>query len=240
MNDKSKVTHGYDNDTHHLIQLKIPPPSLIQLREELQKPENAAISEFAAQGNTFEECIARLAIKLDIVLDGEYDGAELCDVLVTALRNRKLHGMNPHLRDKRLVGAEIVETDGNVVLTLTHGTEKEVEVEEVKEVKLIDTDGKEIQHTHTCHWPGCDKIVPPRMYACQYHWWALPAKIRAQIWATYRDGQEIDKKPSKRYLEAVKEAEIWIYKSKTYAREEAKRQDIRDNLNKLPKPTSSS
>jgi hypothetical protein len=38
------------------------------------------------------------------------------------------------------------------------------------------------------------------MLACRKHWFALPAKIRDAIWREYRSGQEIDKKPSLRYL----------------------------------------
>ncbi len=53
---------------------------------------------------------------------------------------------------------------------------------------------------HTCHAPGCKKLVPPQMYACKPHWYALPKKIRDAIWREYRPGQEDDKKPSLRYL----------------------------------------
>jgi hypothetical protein len=53
---------------------------------------------------------------------------------------------------------------------------------------------------HTCHAPGCTLQVPARMFACRTHWFALPQKIRNAIWREYRDGQEVDKKPSLRYL----------------------------------------
>ena len=54
--------------------------------------------------------------------------------------------------------------------------------------------------SHTCHAPGCNRQVPPRMFACRAHWFALPKKTQDAIWREYRNGQEIDKKPSLRYL----------------------------------------
>lgn len=109
--------YGYDNETHHLIQIKVPPPSLIALRDELAKPENKDISDYAIQGNTFEECVGRIAEKLDILLDGLYDGADLCDLLVSAMRSRGTHLAQPHKRDSRLVNAELVETENEVTVT---------------------------------------------------------------------------------------------------------------------------
>lgn len=56
--------------------------------------------------------------------------------------------------------------------------------------------------SHTCHAPGCNRLIPPRMFACTGHWFALPNKMRDAIWREYREGQEIDKRPSVRYLAA--------------------------------------
>lgn len=63
---------------------------------------------------------------------------------------------------------------------------------------------------HTCHWPGCHKEVPPAMWGCKPHWFALPKHLRDRIWATYRPGQEITKTPSPAYLEAAREVQAWI------------------------------
>jgi len=63
---------------------------------------------------------------------------------------------------------------------------------------------------HTCHWPGCDKQVPPAMWGCRAHWYALPAPLRAAIWRSYRPGQEKDMRPSAAYLEAAKAVQAWI------------------------------
>lgn len=64
--------------------------------------------------------------------------------------------------------------------------------------------------THHCHWVGCTVPVPPKMWGCRRHWFALPAEIRRRIWATYRPGQEITKDPSAEYVEAAGAARNWI------------------------------
>lgn len=66
---------------------------------------------------------------------------------------------------------------------------------------------------HTCHHPTCKKETPPRMLACPDHWLMLPKQLRDNIWDTYRPGQEIDKKPSKEYLEAADACKKWWLKN---------------------------
>ena len=63
---------------------------------------------------------------------------------------------------------------------------------------------------HTCHWPGCDKQVPPAMWGCKKHWFALPKMLRAKIWRAYQPGQEDRLDPSAEYLEVAKEVQAWI------------------------------
>lgn len=53
---------------------------------------------------------------------------------------------------------------------------------------------------HTCHAHGCDRLVPPAMWGCRTHWFALPKKIRDAVYREYRPGQEDDKQPSLRYM----------------------------------------
>jgi hypothetical protein len=65
--------------------------------------------------------------------------------------------------------------------------------------------------THTCHWPGCGKAVPPAMWGCKPHWFALPKDLRARIWATYRPGQEVTKTPSRDYIETAQAVQTWIH-----------------------------
>lgn len=63
---------------------------------------------------------------------------------------------------------------------------------------------------HHCHWPECPKEVPAAMWGCSRHWYMLPPRIRARIWAAYRPGQEATKRPTADYIDAAKEAQEWI------------------------------
>lgn len=63
---------------------------------------------------------------------------------------------------------------------------------------------------HTCHWPGCGKNVPPKMWGCSQHWFKLPKRLRDAIWAAYIPGQEITKNPSKEYIKAANAVQKWI------------------------------
>lgn len=62
---------------------------------------------------------------------------------------------------------------------------------------------------HGCHWPSCDRQVPPAMWGCKKHWLMLP-NFRGRIWTAYRPGQEVDMAPSHEYLEAAEAAQDWI------------------------------
>jgi hypothetical protein len=64
--------------------------------------------------------------------------------------------------------------------------------------------------SHECHWPGCGKQVPPAMWGCKAHWYALPPVLRRKVWAAYRPGQEIDMRPSANYLHVAKQVQEWI------------------------------
>lgn len=63
---------------------------------------------------------------------------------------------------------------------------------------------------HTCHWPNCTRQVPPAMWGCSPHWFALPWTIRNDIWKSYRPGQEKDMRPSESYMQAAQAAQDWI------------------------------
>ena len=66
--------------------------------------------------------------------------------------------------------------------------------------------------THSCHWPGCQKQVPPAMWGCSRHWFALPASLRVKIWRHYRPGQENDLNPNVEYIDVAKQVQGWIAK----------------------------
>ncbi|MDZ4374002.1 MAG: hypothetical protein U1C74_21615 [Phenylobacterium sp.] len=63
---------------------------------------------------------------------------------------------------------------------------------------------------HHCHWPGCAAHVPPAMWGCRKHWYALPKALRDRVWRTYRPGQERDMRPSAEYLQVAREVQAWI------------------------------
>lgn len=63
---------------------------------------------------------------------------------------------------------------------------------------------------HLCHAEGCTRPVPPKMFMCKPHWFALPKETRDAVWATYRPGQEVDKDPSDEYLAVAIEAINWL------------------------------
>ena len=63
---------------------------------------------------------------------------------------------------------------------------------------------------HTCHWPGCEREVPPAMWGCKPHWFKLPKALRDAIWREYVPGQEITKTPSDRYLVVARLVRGWI------------------------------
>ena len=67
-----------------------------------------------------------------------------------------------------------------------------------------------LEAPHTCHASGCSRPVPPRMFMCKAHWFALPLPMRKAIWLTYREGQEITKDPSAAYLHNAKMAVDWL------------------------------
>ena len=58
---------------------------------------------------------------------------------------------------------------------------------------------------HTCHWPGCDKMVAPAAWGCHRHWFRLPRVLRDRVWDAYRPGQE-----SPEYLAAASAVQTWI------------------------------
>lgn len=64
--------------------------------------------------------------------------------------------------------------------------------------------------SHTCHWPRCDKQVPPAMWGCRQHWFSLPKVLRDAIWDAYVPGQEQRLDPSAEYIEVAHRVQKWI------------------------------
>ncbi|MFN3387484.1 MAG: hypothetical protein ACK40O_01020 [Allosphingosinicella sp.] len=63
---------------------------------------------------------------------------------------------------------------------------------------------------HHCHWPGCDRQVPPAKWGCRQHWFKLPPNLRERIWQAYQIGQEESGRPSAAYVAVAREAQEWI------------------------------
>lgn len=72
---------------------------------------------------------------------------------------------------------------------------------------------------HKCHALGCPTSCPPRFLMCYAHWKLVPINLQRKVWLRYRLGQEIDKRPSKAYLDAADEAIKAVAKREELSRE---------------------
>lgn len=63
---------------------------------------------------------------------------------------------------------------------------------------------------HHCHATACRVSVPPEMFMCKRHWFALSKKMRDEIWRTYRVGQCDDMNPSEPYALAAKACVVFL------------------------------
>jgi hypothetical protein len=59
---------------------------------------------------------------------------------------------------------------------------------------------------HRCHAVRCEKEVPPKLLMCLTHWRMVPRRLQRLVWKHYRPGQEIDKRPTREYLDVMKRA----------------------------------
>ncbi|TAL43011.1 MAG: hypothetical protein EPN91_07255 [Salinibacterium sp.] len=80
---------------------------------------------------------------------------------------------------------------------------------------------------HFCHAIGCNVDVPASMLFCRPHWWSLDKMVRDAVWAEYRKGQEISKRPSARYMAVQKYA---VARASFKAGDEARKQQCIDAL----------
>ena len=56
---------------------------------------------------------------------------------------------------------------------------------------------------HTCHANGCTTRVPPRMFMCRTHWFAVPKALRTELLDAYVPGQERRMDPTDHYLDVA-------------------------------------
>ena len=72
--------------------------------------------------------------------------------------------------------------------------------------------------SHTCHNPNCGQPLPAHLVSHSSAWFALPKKLRDNIWRTYRAGQEDDKQPTMAYIEALEGCINWWREHETICR----------------------
>lgn len=87
-------------------------------------------------------------------------------------------------------------------------TEKAAGDDKTAKVKYVRRQGQ--TRKHHCHWPGCNRQVPPAMWGCYRHWMMLPKRLRDAIWATFRPGQETNGTPSREYVRVARKVQEWI------------------------------
>ena len=68
---------------------------------------------------------------------------------------------------------------------------------------------KDSDFSHPCSWPGCKQLVPWYWWGCKQHWFALPVRLRRDLWRSYRPHA---KGPSPELWSAVWAAWHWISK----------------------------
>lgn len=71
---------------------------------------------------------------------------------------------------------------------------------------------------HTCHALGCEDYCPPRHLMCGRHWRMVPPELQRGVWAAYRAGQEIDKRPSPAWHAAAEAAILAVFELEGKAR----------------------
>lgn len=66
--------------------------------------------------------------------------------------------------------------------------------------------------SHHCHARGCKKKCPPKALMCAMHWAMVAPVLQADVWRTYRPGQEIKKNPSNEWMQAADAAIDYVAK----------------------------
>lgn len=83
---------------------------------------------------------------------------------------------------------------------------------------------------HHCHARGCEAECPPKHLMCRRHWRMVPKELQDAVWAAYRPGQEIDKKPSDAWMFAAQAAILRVFQLETEKRVQAKKGNGQINL----------
>ena len=64
---------------------------------------------------------------------------------------------------------------------------------------------------HTCHVPGCERLVPARLLMCPPHWMMVPKEIQRRVMTHYRaeqcaTGPRKRVRPSDAWMRAARDA----------------------------------
>lgn len=59
---------------------------------------------------------------------------------------------------------------------------------------------------HTCHPQNCTRTIHPSLLMCGKHWRMVSQPTQRLVWKHFRAGQEVDKKPSRESVEAMRKA----------------------------------
>jgi hypothetical protein len=70
--------------------------------------------------------------------------------------------------------------------------------------------------SHKCHHPDCTVLVDPSLWGCSLHWNQLPINLKADLKKSYREGQEINKRPNREYLKAALAIRLHIKRGNQY------------------------
>lgn len=88
----------YDRTSIPGMVIKNDPDEVIAFRLVLNKPENKDLYDAGITGKDFSDCLGIIAAKLNIRLNGEYDGLALLKMLTNAIQNRGQIGLTtPYL-----------------------------------------------------------------------------------------------------------------------------------------------
>lgn len=91
------------------IKKEMVPKSVEALREELKKHPD--IYDYAILGTTFEDCLGRIAVKVNLILDGYYDVDDLCDKLIQLMKKHK-----PLIINSASMETSILSPQGELIL----------------------------------------------------------------------------------------------------------------------------
>lgn len=69
----------------------------------------------------------------------------------------------------------------------------------------------------TCYARGCQEPIKPHLLMCRRHWDMVPFGLKAEIWRTYRNGQEQRGDASPAYLRAAAECRVAVAEAEARA-----------------------